>query len=77
MSTYLYELPTTGAVSFGDLCVDQSTNTAYTTQISAATQSRANLRAALKENKRLTDEKSQDYLKLVKVCLTDKLRQAA
>ena len=64
MSTFLFELPTTGAISFSDFCIDQTG--AYTTFISDATQARANLRTALKESKRTDGEK--DYLKLVKVC---------
>lgn len=63
MSTYLYELPTTGAISFADFCIDHTGS--YTTHIAEATQARANLRAALKESKRTDGEK--DYLKLVKV----------
>ena len=63
MSTFLFELPTTGAISFADFCIDQTG--AYTTFISDATQARANLRTALKESKRTDGEK--DYLKLVKV----------
>jgi hypothetical protein len=66
MSIYLYELPTTGAVSFSDFCTDQSTNKSHTTHISEATQSRANLRVALKESKR-AEHGEKDYLKLVKV----------
>ncbi|KAG1847433.1 hypothetical protein C8R48DRAFT_837134 [Suillus tomentosus] len=54
MSTYLYELPTTGTISFGDFCVD---TTAFT---------RADLRGVLKVTKRTgTDDK--DYLRLIKV----------
>lgn len=63
MSTYLYELPTTGAISFADFCVDQTAS--HSTALASATQARANLRAALKESKRVDSEK--DYLKLVKV----------
>ncbi|KDQ57433.1 hypothetical protein JAAARDRAFT_130249 [Jaapia argillacea MUCL 33604] len=62
MSIYLYELPTTGAVSFTDFCSDPSSS--YTARIAEATEARANLRAALKESKR-TDTK--DYLRLVKI----------
>lgn len=65
MSTYLYELSTTGAISFADFCVDQSANTIYTRHISETTQIRANLRGALKEIKRTDGEK--DNLNLVKV----------
>ena len=67
MSTYSYELPTTGAISFADFCVDQTASNLYTTHISDATQARANVRSELKENKR-TDHVEKDYLKLIKVC---------
>lgn len=66
MSSYLYELPTTGAVSFADACVDSTAT--YTADIADATEARANLRAALKESKR-TDQGEKDYLRLVKVNL--------
>ena len=62
MCSYLYELPTTGAISFGDFVYDQSAS--YISEVSETTEARANLRAALKESKR-TGEK--DYLRLVKV----------
>lgn len=65
MSTYLYELPTTGAISFQDFCVDQSAS--YSSQLAEATQARANLRAVLKESKRTDGEK--DFLRVVKVGL--------
>ena len=63
MTTYLYELPTTGAISFSDFCVDKTAS--YAASISSATEARANLRAALKESKRAEGEK--DFLRLVKV----------
>jgi len=63
MSVYLYELPTTGAISFGDFCTGSKS---YTVHLSDITQTRANLRGALKETKR-TDHGEKDYLKLVKV----------
>ncbi|KAJ7695968.1 hypothetical protein B0H17DRAFT_1054391 [Mycena rosella] len=66
MSVYLYELPTTGALSFSDFCTDASTEKLYTSHIAEATQSRANLRAVLKESKR-TQDGEKDYLKLVKI----------
>lgn len=66
MSTYLYELPTTGAISFGDFCVDTTASNAYTSHIAEATQARANLRGALKVTKR-TDTDEKDYLRLIKV----------
>lgn len=64
---YLYQLPTTGAISFSDFCVDHSIDKVYTHQIPEATQARANLRGVLKENKR-TDHEEKDFLSLVKVC---------
>lgn len=63
MSTYLYELPTTGAISFNDFCLDKSHS--YAAEIAGATQARQNLRAALKESKRAEGER--DFLRLVKV----------
>ncbi|EKM54651.1 uncharacterized protein PHACADRAFT_175173 [Phanerochaete carnosa HHB-10118-sp] len=62
MSFYLYELPTAGAISFGDFLYDKSAS--YISEVSDTTEARANLRAVLKENKR-SDEK--DFLRLVKV----------
>ena len=64
MSTYSYELPTTGAIFFAGVCEDKTGS--YTTEIAEATEARANLRAALKESKRV-DDGGKDYLKLVKV----------
>ena len=64
MGSYLYELPTTGAVSFSDFLIDSSAS--YIAEVADATEARANLRAALKESKR-SDEK--DHLRLVKVGL--------
>ncbi|KAI0663425.1 BRO1 domain-containing protein [Cubamyces menziesii] len=64
MTSYLYELPTTGAISFSDVCVDPTAT--YITDIADTTEARANLRVALKENKR-TDQNEKDYLRLVKV----------
>ncbi|KAJ7935452.1 BRO1 domain-containing protein [Mycena leptocephala] len=66
MSVYLYELPTTGAISFFDFCTDASAEKLYSSHISDATQTRANLRAVLKESKR-TQDGEKDYLKLVKI----------
>jgi hypothetical protein len=63
MSSFLFELPTTGAISFADIVADPGG--AYTLQLAEATQARANVRAALKEAKRTDGEK--DYLRLVKV----------
>lgn len=67
MSIYLYELPTTGAISFSDFCSDRDAS--YASCISEATQARANLRLALKESKR-ADHAEKDFLGLVKVHLT-------
>lgn len=64
MSTYLYELPTTGAIFFAGICEDSTAS--YISEIAEATEARANLRAALKESKR-ADDGGKDYLKLVKV----------
>ncbi|KAJ7069954.1 BRO1 domain-containing protein [Mycena amicta] len=66
MSVYLYELPTTGAISFSDFCQDTTPAKLFTSHISEVTQSRANLRAVLKESKRTQDEE-KDHLKLVKI----------
>jgi hypothetical protein len=63
---YLYELPTTGAISFADFCVDQTTDKIYSTRLLEATQARANVRAALKASKR-TEDGTKDYLSLTKV----------
>ncbi|KAF9050057.1 BRO1-like domain-containing protein [Panaeolus papilionaceus] len=58
---YLYELPTTGAISFSDFFTDHSNDKACARHILDATQARANLRGALKEGKR-TDHGETDYL---------------
>ncbi|KAF8575093.1 hypothetical protein K439DRAFT_1545866 [Ramaria rubella] len=63
MECYLFELPTTGAVSFTDIFVDESGK--HITHLSMATTARSSLRAVLKESKRTDGEK--DYLKLVKI----------
>lgn len=60
---FLFELPTTGAVSFNELCVDESA--VYVARLSDATGARANVRDILKETKRAGDER--DFLKVVKV----------
>ncbi|KAL1702254.1 BRO1-like domain-containing protein [Schizophyllum commune] len=64
MSTYLYELPTTGAISFADFCADHSAAKNYSSHITDATLQRASLRAALKESKR-TEGDERDYLRQV------------
>ncbi|KAH7888890.1 BRO1-like domain-containing protein [Phlebopus sp. FC_14] len=73
MNTYLYELPTTGAISFADFCVDTTPDNAHASHIAEATQARANLRGALKEIKRV-EGADKDYLRLIKA-LEDYLPQ--
>ena len=63
---YVYELPTTGAISFSDFCEDQTSNRRHLAHLPAATEARANLRAVLKDSKR-TDHDQKDFLCLVKV----------
>ncbi|KAG8746358.1 hypothetical protein FRC10_005347 [Ceratobasidium sp. 414] len=63
MSGYVYELPTTGALSFSELCTDITGS--YAAQLASATEARANVRAVLKASKR-TDAGERDYLKVVK-----------
>ncbi|GLB37781.1 putative BRO1-like domain containing protein [Lyophyllum shimeji] len=70
---YLYELPTTGAISFSDFCIDQTIDKRHTGSIPAATQARANVRAVLKDSKR-TEHGQKDYLQPVKL-LEDYLPQ--
>ena len=60
---YLFELPTTGAVSFSDLCTDNAS--AFTSRLADATSARAAVRGVLKEVKRAGDER--DFLHVVKV----------
>ncbi|KZT40756.1 hypothetical protein SISSUDRAFT_1070091 [Sistotremastrum suecicum HHB10207 ss-3] len=60
---YLYDLPTTGAISFAEFLVDDDKK--YTSQIAQATQARADLRALLKETKR-SEDGERDYIKVVK-----------
>jgi hypothetical protein len=64
MSSYVYELPTTGSIVFSDVLVDETGR--YTHNIANATLARSNLRAALKESKR-TDEAEKDHLRIIKV----------
>ncbi|KIK69262.1 hypothetical protein GYMLUDRAFT_35328 [Collybiopsis luxurians FD-317 M1] len=63
MTTFLYELSTTGAISFSDVVSDPSGS--YTRRISEATQIRSRLRGTLKESKRTDGER--DYLTVVKI----------
>ncbi|KAG8906663.1 hypothetical protein FRB99_006364 [Tulasnella sp. 403] len=62
MPPYVYELPSTGAISFTDICIDATG--AYTTQLVDATTARANLRSLLKETRHSDGEK--DYLRIIK-----------
>ncbi|QRV79408.1 vacuolar protein sorting-associated protein BRO1 [Ceratobasidium sp. AG-Ba] len=66
MSGYVYELPTTGALSFSELCTDISGS--YVAQLANATEARANVRTVLKASKR-TDTSERDYLKVVKMSI--------
>ncbi|KAF9227200.1 hypothetical protein BS17DRAFT_727211 [Gyrodon lividus] len=66
MSSYIYELPTTGAVSFAEFCIDTTGGNVYTSHVAEATQARANMRGALKECKRM-DSGQRDYLRIIKV----------
>ncbi|KZT61984.1 hypothetical protein CALCODRAFT_426793 [Calocera cornea HHB12733] len=63
MSVFYYELPTTGAVTFGDLLDDRTG--LHTEHISSASSSRAQVRGILKETKRMGAQK--DYLRVIKV----------
>ncbi|KAF8635218.1 hypothetical protein AX17_003994 [Amanita inopinata Kibby_2008] len=63
---YLYELPTTGAVSFSEFCLDLSSDKRYTYWLQEATQSRANLRGILKESKHI-NHADKDNLRLIKI----------
>ncbi|KAF8322145.1 hypothetical protein DL93DRAFT_1263495 [Clavulina sp. PMI_390] len=60
---YLFELPTTGAISLDSVCVD--TNNTYTARLGEASNARANVRGTLKDTKRAGDER--DYLRVIKV----------
>jgi hypothetical protein len=64
MSSYIYELPTTGSIVFSDILVDETGQ--FTHNIANATLARSNLRGALKESKR-TDEAEKDHLSIIKV----------
>ncbi|KAF8828615.1 hypothetical protein HHX47_DHR3000296 [Lentinula edodes] len=63
MTTFLYDLSTTGAISFSDI-INDPTNS-FTRRLSEATQMRSRLRGALKESKRTDGEK--DYLTIIKM----------
>ncbi|KAG8839639.1 hypothetical protein FRB91_011619 [Serendipita sp. 411] len=64
MSCYVYELPTTGNISFSEILLDQTGQ--YTHAIANATAARSSLRAALKESKR-TEDGERDHLKIIKI----------
>ncbi|KIK92667.1 hypothetical protein PAXRUDRAFT_829743 [Paxillus rubicundulus Ve08.2h10] len=66
MTGYVYELPTTGAISFAEFCIDTTGGNVYTSHIAEATQARANMRGVLKECKRM-DSGERDYLRIIKV----------
>ncbi|KAF8843047.1 hypothetical protein BDN67DRAFT_964942 [Paxillus ammoniavirescens] len=66
MASYVYELPTTGAISFAEFCIDTTGENVYTSHIAEATQARANMRGVLKESKRM-DSGERDYLRIIKV----------
>lgn len=66
MTSYVYELPTTGAVSFSSFAIDSTVENVYTSRIAEATQARANMRGVLKQSRR-TDSEVRDYLQIIKV----------
>ncbi|KAJ3992607.1 BRO1 domain-containing protein [Lentinula boryana] len=63
MTTFLYDLSTTGAISFLDFINDP--NNSFTRRLSEITQLRSRLRGFLKESKRTDGEK--DYLTIIKI----------
>ncbi|KAM6502098.1 pH-response regulator protein palC [Amanita muscaria] len=63
---YLFELPTTGAISFSDFCIDVTPDKKLAHRLQDATQARANIRGLLKESKNVTHA-DKDNLKLVKL----------
>ncbi|CAE6438981.1 unnamed protein product [Rhizoctonia solani] len=63
MSGYVYDLPTTGALSLSELCTDITGS--HASNLARATEARANVRAILKASRR-TDAGERDYLKVVK-----------
>ena len=76
MTGYIYDLPTTGSISFSDLAIDTTEGNAYTSRIADATQARANMRGVLKQSRR-TDCEDRDYLRIVKVRPTTALARRA
>ncbi|KAF8134505.1 hypothetical protein EV363DRAFT_1160473 [Boletus edulis] len=65
MTSYIYELPTTGSISFSDFTIDITEGNVYTSRIADATQARANMRGVLKQSRR-TDSEERDYLRIIK-----------
>lgn len=72
MTSYIYELPTTGTISFCDFAIDTTEANVYSSRIADATQARANMRGVLKQSRR-TDSEDRDYLRIIKVCPPDAL----
>ena len=66
MTSYIYDLPTTGSISFSDFAIDTTEGNVYTSWIAEATQARANMRGVLKQSRR-TDSEDRDYLRIIKV----------
>jgi hypothetical protein len=62
---YLFELPTTGAVSFGNLFQDE--RGMFASRVTDATSARSGVRTVLKEAKRAGDER--DLLRVIKVSI--------
>ncbi|KDQ21579.1 hypothetical protein BOTBODRAFT_207657 [Botryobasidium botryosum FD-172 SS1] len=62
MTSFRYELPTTGAIAFHDFCIDPTN--VHNVHLADATTARASVRAVLKENKRMDGDK--DHLRVIK-----------
>ncbi|KAG5653517.1 hypothetical protein H0H81_012590 [Sphagnurus paluster] len=62
---YLYDLPTTGTISFSDFCTDLTINKRHIVNIPGVTQARANIRVVLKDSKR-AEQGQKDFLQLIK-----------
>lgn len=65
--SFLFDLPTTGAINFTDFLTDPSGSSGYAAKLADASAARARVRAVLKECRR-TDEQSRDWSGAVKVC---------
>ena len=63
--SFIYQLPTTGSISYADFLLDE--NKQYLTDISEATALRGRVRAVLKETART--EGPKDYTNIMKVLL--------